>query len=95
MKFAKQNDLWMHARGASGSHAVLRMPAGIQKPPTQILQKAAEVTAYYSHARNAKTTPVCYTLRKNVHKPKGAPSGTVTLVREEIILVKPKLFVSE
>ena len=25
MKFAKQNDIWLHARGVSGSHAVIRV----------------------------------------------------------------------
>lgn len=90
MKFARPNDLWFHARGSSGSHAVLRLESG-DKPPKYIIQRAASVAAYYSGAKNAKYTPVCYTFKKNVRKPKGAAVGAVTVTREEVILVEPKL----
>ncbi len=89
MKFAKANDLWLHARGSSGSHAVLR--GNTERIPKDILKKAAEICAYYSGARNAKYTPVCYTLRKNVRKPKGANVGAVVISREEVIMVEPKI----
>ena len=91
MKFAKQNDIWLHARGSSGSHAVLRSPAGETKPPKKILEAAAMIAAYYSGARNASWTPVVYTLKKYVRKPKGANVGAVVLEREEVIMVKPAL----
>lgn len=90
MKFAKPNDLWMHARGTSGSHAVLPLN-GMEKAPKPILKKAAEITAYYSGARNAKYVPVCYTLKKNVRKPKGANVGAVVITREEVIMVEPRI----
>lgn len=90
MKFAKANDLWLHARGSSGSHAVLRLNKE-EKPPKYILQKAASITAYYSGAKNAKYTPVCYTFKKYVHKPKGANPGSVVISREEVIMAEPKL----
>lgn len=90
MRFAKQNDWWLHARGVSGSHAVLR---GVSeaKPKKNILELAAAITAYYSHARNASYTPVVYTQRKYVRKPKGSNVGAVVLEREEVIMVKPQL----
>lgn len=90
MRFAKQNDLWLHARGVSGSHAVLRGPAS-DRPPKKVLEQAAAITAYYSNARNASYTPVVYTLRKYVRKPKGANVGAVTLERESVIMVKPSI----
>lgn len=90
LKFAKPNDLWLHARGSAGSHAVLTLIKD-QKPPKDILKKAAEITAYYSQSRNAKYTHVCYTLKKNVRKPKGANTGSVVISREEVIMVEPKL----
>jgi predicted ribosome quality control (RQC) complex YloA/Tae2 family protein len=89
-QFAKQNDLWFHARGIGGSHAVLRIEKN-QKPTKQIIKKAAEITAYYSQARKAKYIPVAYTLKKYVRKPKGVNSGTVFLEREEVVMVEPKL----
>lgn len=90
MKFARQNDWWMHVRGASGSHAVLRGVSG-PKIPKQILEAAAAITAYYSQARNASYVPVVYTQRKFVRKPKGANVGAVTLEREQSVMVRPGL----
>ena len=71
MRFAKPNDLWFHARGVSGSHAVLRQ-SGKEKPTKHIIEKAASIAAYYSSARNASYTPVAYTEKKYIRKPKGA-----------------------
>lgn len=90
MKFARQNDWWMHVRGTSGSHAVLRGVAG-PKIPKQVLEVAAAITAYYSQARNASYVPVVYTQRKFVRKPKGANVGAVTLEREQTVMVRPGL----
>ncbi|HRK03920.1 MAG TPA: NFACT RNA binding domain-containing protein [Chlorobiota bacterium] len=88
MRFAKQNDTWLHARGVGGSHAVLR---GVGNPPKRILEQAAAIAAWYSQARNASWTPVVYTLKKHVRKPKGAAVGAVTLERESVVMVKPAL----
>lgn len=90
MKFAKANDLWMHARGAAGSHAIIRLKKE-ENPPKEIIKKAASVVAYYSQARNAKYVPVCYTFKKYVRKPKGANPGSVVLQKETVVMVEPKL----
>ncbi len=90
MRFAKQNDLWFHARGVSGSHAVLRCTDS-KKVPKNIVEASASIAAYYSKSRNAKYTPVVFTQRKYVRKPKGAAVGAVVLEREEVVMVEPKL----
>ncbi len=90
MKFAKPNDLWFHARGAGGSHAVLRLGKK-QKPSKHIIQKAASIALYYSKARNAKYAPVAYTYKKYVRKPKGANPGSVVIAREQVIMAEPNL----
>ncbi len=90
MRFAKPNDIWLHARGSGGSHAVIRIDKG-QKPNKQIIKKAAAVAAYYSQARKAKYTPVAYTFKKYVRKPKGANTGSVVIAREEVVMVSPGL----
>ncbi|MBU3698413.1 MAG: DUF814 domain-containing protein [Candidatus Kapabacteria bacterium] len=90
MKFARQQDWWLHVRGASGSHAVLRGVRS-EKIPKPILEAAAAITAYYSQARNASYVPVVYTQRKFVRKPKGANIGAVVLEREQTIMVRPSL----
>jgi predicted ribosome quality control (RQC) complex YloA/Tae2 family protein len=90
MKLAKPNDIWLHARGTSGSHVVLKMHTN-DKPPKYILEQAAQIAAYYSGARNAKHVPVIYTYKKYVRKPKGANPGAVVVNKEDVIIVEPKL----
>jgi len=91
MKHAKPNDLWFHARGAGGSHVVLRMGTGKGELSKRAIEEAASIAAYYSKMKNAKTVPVAMTERKYVRKPKGSPVGTVAIEREKILFVEPKL----
>jgi predicted ribosome quality control (RQC) complex YloA/Tae2 family protein len=90
IKFAKPHDLWFHARGAGGSHAVLRLDRD-DRPPKQVIEKAAAIAAYYSQAKNSKYAPVAYTQKKYVRKPKGANPGSVTISREKVVMVEPGL----
>lgn len=90
MKFAKPNDIWLHARGVGGSHCVIKS-AVKETIPKEILEKAAQISAYYSQSRNAKFTPVIYTEKKHVRKPRGANPGQVLVAKEKVIMVEPKL----
>ncbi len=90
-KFAKPNDLWFHARGSSGSHVVLKLGGAQGTPSKKAIEQAASIAAYYSKMKNAKHVPVAMTERKFVHKPKGAPAGTVALDKEKVIFVQPLL----
>jgi predicted ribosome quality control (RQC) complex YloA/Tae2 family protein len=91
MKYAKQDDLWFHARGASGSHVVLKVGTANGNPSKLAIQQAAGVAAYYSKMKSAKLVPVAMTERKYVRKPKGAKAGSVVLEREKTIFAEPKL----
>jgi len=91
MKYAKADDLWFHARGASGSHVVLKVGTANGNPSKLAIQQAAGIAAYFSKMKNAKLVPVAMTERKYVRKPKGVPAGTVTLEREKTIFAEPKL----
>ncbi|MBM4160298.1 MAG: DUF814 domain-containing protein [Ignavibacteria bacterium] len=91
MKYARPKDLWFHARASSGSHVVLRMGTGKGEPSKKAIDEAAGIAAFYSKMRNAKHVPVAMTLRKYVRKPKGAPPGTVTVERERLLFVEPRL----
>lgn len=92
VKFGKANDIWLHARGAAGSHAILRGQNPKEtKPPKNILKVAAGIAAYYSKQKNAKMVPVAYTFKKYVHKPRGAAPGSVIMQREEVVFAEPKL----
>ena len=90
-KFTRQNDIWFHVRGTSGSHTVLKIPEGFDGViPKDIITTAAEICAYYSKAKNAKNVPVAYTESKNVNKYKGAKSGSVVVKGEKVVKVVPK-----
>lgn len=90
LKVAKQSDYWFHARGSSGSHAVLRY-TGKDKPPKEIIKKVAQLAAFYSRAKNSKLVPVAYTQKKYVGKRKGMNPGQVFMLREEVVMVPPEI----
>lgn len=87
MKFAKPNDIWLHARGVGGSHCVIR--ADGREPSKGIIKEAAAIAAFYSKAKTSHLAPVAYTQKKYVTKPKGANPGAVVVRREEVVLVEP------
>ncbi len=88
-RFAKKDDLWLHARGVGGSHVVIK-----KKPakdfPKEVIEYAAQLAAYYSKAKGSGLVPVIYTPKKFVRKPKGANLGQVLVEKEEVIMVEPK-----
>ena len=90
-RFAKQNDFWFHARSVSGSHVVLRVENIKESIPKNILKNVAALAAFHSKAKTAGTVPVAYTLKKYVIKKKGYPIGTVHLLKEDVLLVKPEI----
>lgn len=87
---AHKEDIWLHARGASGSHVVIRMNNNDNYPPRKIILRAAAYAAWNSKLRGAELVPVIVTKRKYVTKPKGAPAGTVRVQKENVELVPPK-----
>jgi predicted ribosome quality control (RQC) complex YloA/Tae2 family protein len=88
---SRPNDLWFHARGSGGAHVVLKVDSGRGEPGRKAKEQAAGIAAWYSKGKNAGMVPVAMTLRKYVRKPKGAPAGTVTLEREDVIFARPHL----
>jgi len=90
-QFAKQNDLWFHARGVSGSHVLLRIENSKEPVPKNIIKETAALAAYYSKAKTSGMAPVAYTFKKYVHKKKGLEPGQVILAREDVVIVKPEI----
>ncbi len=90
-EFAKSDDLWLHARGVSGSHVIIKKENKKETIPKQIIEKAATLAAYFSKAKHSKLIPVSYTEKKYVIKRKGMLPGTVQLQREKVIMVEPKI----
>ena len=89
-RVAKSNDLWLHAADYPGSHVVVKS-RNREEIPNKTLIEAAQLAAFYSQAREESKVAVHYTLKKFVHKPKGAVAGLVNLASFKTILVEPKI----
>ncbi len=87
-KYAHKDDLWLHAKDVSGSHVVVRHRAG-QPVPEPVIERAAQLAAWYSKRQNDTLCPVTVTPKKWVRKPKGARPGQVLVERERVLLVPP------
>jgi len=93
-RVAKSVDLWMHAADYPGSHVVVKNP-NRQEIPQKTLLEAAQITAFFSQAREQPKVAVHYTQKKFVNKPKGASAGLVSLASFKTILVEPKMLVTD
>ncbi|MDJ0575405.1 MAG: NFACT RNA binding domain-containing protein [Xenococcaceae cyanobacterium MO_234.B1] len=87
---ANDYDLWFHTQEIPGSHVLLRLEPGAV-PQEADLQFAADLTAYYSQARESDIVPVIYTKPKNVYKPKGAKPGMTIYKHETVIWGRPQV----
>jgi predicted ribosome quality control (RQC) complex YloA/Tae2 family protein len=86
-RLASGEDVWLHARGVGGSHVVI--VTGGKTISDETIREAAALAAYYSQARSEAQADVTFTLRKNVHKPRRAPPGLVTLREGQTVRVAP------
>ncbi len=75
---ARGNDLWLHTADAPGSHVVLRLEKGAE-PHSEELLDAAHLAVHFSPLAGATRARVHVARRKEVHKPRGAKPGLVTL----------------
>ena len=88
LKLARPGDLWFHIRGMPGIHVVLRVPSG-KTPDRATRELAGSIAAYHSKARSAGTVAVSCTEARHVSKPRGAKPGTVTILKETVLKVRP------
>lgn len=88
---ARRHDWWLHARGAAGSHVVLRCPRRAERPPRRVVEGAAAIAAWFSKASGSAMVPVIVAERRFVRKPRGAAPGAVVVDREEVVIVEPGL----
>ncbi len=88
LHYATKNDYWLHAKDVSGSHLVIKSIPG-KSLPGHVLEKSAQIAAYFSKRKTDSLCPVIHTLKKYVRKPKGAAPGQVIVDKEEVVLVEP------
>jgi predicted ribosome quality control (RQC) complex YloA/Tae2 family protein len=87
-RYARKDDLWLHARDVPGSHVVIRHQAG-KRFPAPVIEKAAQLAAYYSKRRTDSLCPVIVTPKKFVRKTRDLAEGQVIVEKEEVVLVVP------
>jgi predicted ribosome quality control (RQC) complex YloA/Tae2 family protein len=85
---ASPDDLWLHARGVTGAHVILKTDPG--KPSEATIRQAAALAAHHSQARASGSVAVDVTERRHVRKIKGGPPGAVTYSGERTIQVRPE-----
>lgn len=86
---AKAEDLWLHARGAPGSHVIIR--TGGQPIQPETLRMAAQLAAYYSKLRGESAVTVIFTPRRFVSRAPGGHTGQVLVREEETVTVPGEL----
>ncbi len=89
LKYTFKEDLWLHAKDVSGSHVVIKHQSG-KVFPKDVIERGAELAAYYSKSKNESLAAVVFTPKKFVRKRKGDLPGAVVVEREEVLLVSPR-----
>jgi predicted ribosome quality control (RQC) complex YloA/Tae2 family protein len=87
---AEPRDFWLHVAGSPGSHVIIRNPDNLDAPPASVAQRAAELAAWHSRARNAGKVEVHLCRVADVSKPRGFAPGEVRLKRWTALKVYPK-----
>jgi hypothetical protein len=89
-KVAEPLDLWFHVASTPGSHVVIRNPERISELPRAVIERAAELAAFFSKARDGGKVEVHYCRAADVSKPRGFPPGKVMLKQFKSLRVYPK-----
>ncbi|MCM3040337.1 NFACT family protein [Paenibacillus motobuensis] len=79
------NDTWLHTKDIPGSHVLIRSNSYGEAT----LNEAAQLSAYYSQAKQSSSVPVDYTLIRHVRKPSGAKPGFVIYDHQKTLFVTP------
>jgi len=89
-KVADNTDFWLHVASVPGSHVVIRNPDKLSELPRNVLERAAELAAYHSKARDGGKVEVHLARIADISKPRGFAPGKVILKKWIGIRVYPK-----
>ena len=87
LRMAEGKDIWLHVKGAAGSHVILRCE-GIE-PDEKSLTQACEIAAYHSSIKNGQLVAVDYTEARRVKKAANARTGMVIYTNQKTAYVTP------
>ena len=83
--FATGNDWWFHAKGAPGSHVIVK--CSNEEMPDRVFEEAGRLAAFYSKGRGQEKVEIDYTRKKNVKKPSGSKPGFVVYYTNYSLLI--------
>jgi hypothetical protein len=83
-------DYWLHVASVPGSHVLIRNPDKVSEPPREVIERAAQLAAFFSKARDGGKVEVHYCRIADVSKPRGFPPGKVLLKAYKSVRVYPK-----
>jgi hypothetical protein len=89
-KVAAGADFWLHVAGVPGSHVVIRNPDKVGEPPREVLERAAQLAAWHSKARDGGKVEVHWCRVADISKPRGFAPGKVILKAFKSLRVYPK-----
>jgi hypothetical protein len=89
-KVADNLDLWLHVASHPGSHVVIRNPDKLSELPREVVERAAELAAYHSKAKDGGKVEVHVARIADISKPKGFAPGKVILKKWTGVRVYPK-----
>ncbi len=86
-KWARRDDLWLHASKVHGSHVIIA--CGGTTPPDDTITQAAQLAAFYAETTGGQNIPVDVTNVKQVKKTPGAKPGMVIYHTYRTVIVNP------
>ncbi len=86
-KFARKDDIWLHAQKVHGSHVIIA--CGGTVPPDDTVTQAAQLAAFYAETAGGQNIPVDVTPVKQVKKPPNAKPGMVIYYTYRTVIVNP------
>jgi hypothetical protein len=89
-KVADNLDFWLHVASMPGSHVVIRNPDRLSELPRSVIERAAELAAYHSKARDGGKVEVHLARIADISKPRGFAPGKVILKKWVGLRVYPK-----
>lgn len=89
-KVADNLDLWLHVASHPGSHVVIRNPDKLSELPREVVERAAELAAFHSKAKDGGKVEVHVARIADISKPKGFAPGKVILKKWTGVRVYPK-----
>ena len=84
-KLAARDEIWLHTKDIPGSHVVIRS----KEPSEETILEAANLSAYFSKARESSAVPVDFTKIRHVKKPNGSKPGYVIYDNQQTVYVTP------